>query len=235
VTEGVERRRLATRFRERLRYGLFTQEILDQLSRIGLLIRPYYLVEEGLREGQPVPAGADAYPVRFLTKDDLPEIIAISTRRPTAQFEKLISAGRCLGIFVDGELAGYTCSREDGVFLVWADPLLELNEREAYLFGAFVARSFRGHDLAPIVRYRLYEALAELGRHTLYSITLAFNRSSRRFKAKLGARELELRVILGFGRMVALDLRLWRFEGEARMKRGQFLSARTREAAIASS
>jgi GNAT superfamily N-acetyltransferase len=90
--------------------------------------------------------------------------------------------------------------------------LLPLTPAQAYLFDMYVAPRYRGLRLAPLLRRRILRELADAGRSHCYSLSLAGNRSTRRFKARLGAREVELRIYvhLRLGSLPGLDLRLWR-------------------------
>ena len=122
-----------------------------------------------------------------------------------------LQTNMCFGIFQGDQLAGYTwanlqaCPVPKG-----GDYLFALNESEAYLFGAYVAREFRGRRLAPLLRHNVHRCLADMGRERFYSITLACNASSRKFKQRLGAREAELRLMLRLGDGPGLDFRVRR-------------------------
>lgn len=215
----TRQRGVFTRIRERVRYGLLTQEMVDALHRkFRILIVPYFVVLEGTDPGARPPETDERIDCRFLERSDLPQVAAIRTQATTlARLERILEHSRCLGIFVDGRLAGYTWSRDDEIPVpVTGQTLVELAPDEALLFDAFVAREFRGLNLAPVVRDALYRELAKLGRTRLYSVTMAFNRSSRRFKRKLGAQEIELRLLLGIRGSRALDVRLRRLGGTAR-------------------
>lgn len=61
------------------------------------------------------------------------------------------------------------------------------------------------------MRYRFYEELARLGRTRCYSITICFNAPATRFKEKLGAHVLELRLFVELlnRRRFYLPLRKW--------------------------
>ena len=58
------------------------------------------------------------------------------------------------------------------------------------------------------MRHKLHEALQQEGAESGVSITLAFNKSSRKFKSKLGAEETELRLLLGVTRLGGFDMRI---------------------------
>ena len=213
-------RSVATRILERFRYGLASQEILDATARwLRILVCPYYVVAECLQSGTTsVPRSLSGYQIRPLAAADLERVRSMRVGQPVSgALEALIGSGRCLGLIGDGQIAGYTCWRADMVPVPYStSKLFELADNEAYMFGASIAREFRGRRLAPALRRQLYVELATTGRTKLYSITLAFNRSSRRFKARLGARELELRLVLGIVNWRALDLRVRRYDSATR-------------------
>ena len=87
----------------------------------------------------------------------------------------------------------------------------------------YVLLAYRGRGLAPLIRYGAYEELQSLGRHHLYSLTMAFNTSSRLFKQKLQAREVELKLLIGLKRWKAIDIRLRAFDDQLRTSRWQIL------------
>jgi len=62
------------------------------------------------------------------------------------------------------------------------------------LFGAYTDPSYRGQNLAPLMRLNCYAALRAIGRDTIFSYTDYSNTVARRFKQKLGAVDESLRV-----------------------------------------
>jgi hypothetical protein len=60
--------------------------------------------------------------------------------------------------------------------------------------------------------------LAE-GRDRILGLQGAFNTPSRQFSRRLGARRVELRLLAGFTRGFALDLRLWSRQAQSRTRR----------------
>lgn len=227
---SASNRSLAVRVRERFRYGLATQEALDSLRRwFRITVCPYYLVAEGQDPTSPPdPEAAAGYEIRFLGEADLEAMHRIaSTPVPPGRLEAL-RFGQCLGLFADGRLAAYTWSRTDIIpSPLTRMPLRPLGDDEAYLFGAYVSRDHRGRRLAPILRQALYRRLNATGRTRFYSITLAFNRSSRRFKARLGARETELRLVIGVAGRRHLDIRLRRLQADSKSPAFKTLNAST--------
>jgi hypothetical protein len=58
--------------------------------------------------------------------------------------------------------------------------------------------AYRGRNLAPFLRYAVYEHLNRSGHTKLYSITEYFNTPAVKFKEKLGARQLKLGLCVRF-------------------------------------
>jgi GNAT superfamily N-acetyltransferase len=125
-----------------------------------------------------------------------------------------MTRARCIGAFADGKLVGYNWIGVDGVPTPSSGRqwLFMLDAGEACLFDMYVVPAHRGQRLAAILRGKVQRMLRDGGFKKFYSVTLAFNRASRRFKARLGAREVELRwyLHLRIGRLPGFDLRLWR-------------------------
>lgn len=197
----------------RLRHGLLLQEILDRLQARGIVCVPYFVTVEAARllPELTVPPG---YHMRPLGPADAPEICAISVRgRKLESILQLLGEMRCYGIFHGEALAGYTWARFTSVPVPGGGvALFELNGDEAYLIDMYIAPAHRGARLAPWLRAQVIQALHTEGRTTCYSLSLAFNRSSRLFKSRLGAQERELRVYLQlyFGKLRGIDIRLSR-------------------------
>jgi hypothetical protein len=195
------------RFRNRVRFGLATQEALDRVARLGLVIYPYLYVEEPVRAPPPLEAGLET---RELREADVSLIAELPERpRDPARIRALMGVGTCFAIFENGDLLGYSWFRRD--YLSGGagyDRMCVLPEDCAYLFDTFICRKARGRNIAVQLRRRVLGRLAELGINSAFSISLAFNRSTRRFKAKLGATEVELRLYLRLKPFTALDLRL---------------------------
>jgi hypothetical protein len=204
----------------RLRYGLLIQEILDRLNRAGVFIYPYFVVLEPASAGPP-PKVDGRCTFRLLRAGDVDEVVRVLVGRITAEvFLELLTLTECLGVFYDGKLAGYTWVRLDMVPIPngLGQAIFDLQPDEAYLFDMYVASAYRGLQLAGILRQSMQSELSRRARTRFYSLTLAFNRSSRRFKSRLGAREVELRILLQLrvARLPGCDLRLWRRQPHVR-------------------
>jgi GNAT superfamily N-acetyltransferase len=207
--------RFLQRLKGRIKNGLIVQDLLDALGRIGLVIQPYFVT------AQPAPhKGAPPLPgqctVRQLTGADATEMLRITLRPPSpADLASTLAQCYCLGLFYEDELAAYTWASTRGVPVPDSGgaKLFDLTADEAYFFDMYVAPRHRGMRLAATLLQSIQREMARLGRNHYYSITIAFNRSSRRFKARMGVRERELRLYLHlrWGRLSGVDFRLRRW------------------------
>lgn len=206
--------RFLERFAGRARHGLLTQEILNRVGRLGIRLMPYLVMAESPGTALGLQTDATDYAVRPLSADDMVQIANLPDRkRDLNKTLERLEFSRCIGIFVNGTLAGYSWSRSDRIARARGRiELHALKPDEAYLYDMYVARPFRGMALAPVLRHHLYQHLEAEGVRRFYSITTYFNRSSRKFKAKLGAREIELRASLKLWSFIEVDLRLRRYQ-----------------------
>ncbi len=163
-------------------------------------IVPYYLFREYLYEECDLNLNPrlDRIEVGFLDSSDL-KAISKSPEVPDSEetlLRRLDNGCMCLGIKHEDQIAAYTwCNLEkcdyDGRLV------FRLEEDEAYLFDARTFQAYRGKNLAPYLRYQLYEHLAKMGRTRFYSATSLLNASALRFKEKLRARRVRLYVYFG--------------------------------------
>jgi hypothetical protein len=199
------------------------QELLDRLSRCGLIIYPYFVVAEPAPT-ETSPVLEPPYTLRRLTVDDAAEMVRVSVANADLNtYSSQLKTSLCVGLFYEGQLAAYTWASLVRVPVPGSGGrlLFPLRDDEAYLFNMYVTPSHRGARLAGVLRSAMQLELLRERRSRFFSITLAFNRSSRRFKARLGAVELELRLYLHFvpRRLPGVDLRLWRQARELRSPR----------------
>jgi len=214
--KGPSGRSLLQRVWRRIKYGLLLQEVFDRFARAGIVIYPYLVASESVDDRAAAPDGK-GFTLRLLTLGDIGDMVAMRGERVTeSRLRALLARAICLGAFRDGQLAGYTWARFDALPIVFTrgHPLFALGPADAYLFDMFVATPYRGHRLAGVLRRALQREVGSRGRTNIYSITVAFNRSSRRFKSRLGARDVEMRLYLHLmpTRLPGCDLRVWRRE-----------------------
>jgi len=179
------------RVRARIRaHGL--SFVLKDYARAWIRIISFYYIKEVVPAQ--IPEELTTIPEGFeFSAFNREDVLAISTMAERKDYiydqyvlENFDAGDTCLGIKHNGEIAAFTWYSlekcRSGHYPV------TMRENEAYLYDMYVLRAFRGHNLAPILRYRNYEVLERLGRDTFYSITERSNKASLRFKQKLGAR-----------------------------------------------
>ena len=133
------------------------------------------------------------YETAFLDPADMKNLDRIEGRKTSEEStRKLLEKGsKCFAVKVKGKIAAFTWCEFD-VFDYPPKKEFKLKENEAFLFDMYTLRAYRGHNLAPFVRYRCYEELAKMGRDVLYSYSDYFNTPALRFKSKLDAKILRL-------------------------------------------
>jgi len=197
--------RTLKKMRYKAKHGLLIQEILNSFGRRGMWVSPYITycetdepVEYNSRELQDIE-------FRELQLDDAGMIAAMEENAiPEDKIEKRFAdGGIAFGAFYRGRL----------VAIIWANlnyisglgdspPIRKLESDEAYLYGTFTLREYRGRGIIPALRAPFRRRLGEIGRHKCYSVNMYFNRAARRMKEKFGARQLELRLSIAlFGRI----------------------------------
>jgi hypothetical protein len=182
----------AGRIWRRVRYRTLIEEFLTRLGRRGLRIELKYIsLEGGVPPWKPI-WDYDEYEFGFLKPEDVGAIIAKSERRLVKE--------KVLGRLHEGKRCFVLKHRNSIVSYVWCNFTtchargreFPLGGNEAYLFDSYTSRNYRGKDLAPFVRCRLYQELSKMGKTRYYSATSLFNSPSLNFKAKIGAVPIEL-------------------------------------------
>jgi GNAT superfamily N-acetyltransferase len=200
-----------SRFKSRLRFGLGTQEVLDRLARLGLVVYPYYFVDEPV---QPRTQLEHAEGLEFRRIDpDFASLLANLPERPRKEtkIRSVMAFATCIAAMEHDEIVAYSWyTRHHLKGLAGGDPIVALPVDCAYLFDMFVCRHARGRQVAALLRNHVHGLLSAEGVRHAISVSLAFNRSTRKFKAKLGAVETELRVLLRIKPFSGLDVRLRR-------------------------
>jgi hypothetical protein len=195
-----------------LRYGLLTRSVLLRLQRIGIDCMPYILYREGTVQALGDVLGSE-YQIERIRPDD---VQYIADNFPNADFTaegwRQRLADRQLGLLVrcGKEMVGYTWADVKECGLGPGKLLFRLAAHQAYLRYTFITNSYRGRALAPALRRRIYEEMAQAGKTELFSVSEYFNTPAKNFKKKLGAVPLELRISVKLFRRWGLDLRLAR-------------------------
>ena len=173
--------------------GLILQSIRNQLVKVGIIIAPYYWVQEGLNQTEipQIKGIISDYRVAFLEAEDL-KLIGANFRGYSADalLANLEAGHLCLGLKHNNDIASFMwiylkeCS--------YMSVNISLKNDEAYLTSMYTIESFRGKNLAPYLRYKSYEILKKMSRDKIYSVSEFFNSSAIRYKQKLNAKNLKL-------------------------------------------
>lgn len=178
------------RYIEIIRNGLFLFGLFNRLAKIGIDIVPYYWVQEEAAPCQEPTIKDDAvYTVRFLNKKELK---AVCHLEPGDEYDKMMedveNGQLVIGLETDNTIAAYTFVELNS--FEFKGRRFNLGPNEAYLLNMWTFHDYRGKNLAPYLRYHVYQVLSEKGIKFKYSITDYFNKSSIKFKNKLNAKNL---------------------------------------------
>ncbi len=182
----------------KMRYGLFLEYAQSRLMKIGFEFNPFYVIQEGINAGdlKITVQDVDRYICEFLDKEDLPDLARMRNNEiPKTVLEKRFDRGdKCLAIKCENEIIAFNwISFREISSGVYREPL---GEREAYLFDMYTDKRFRGKNIAPYLRLKTYQILQQMGKTLFYSVSLAFNSASIRFKKKLNSKILKTGVFL---------------------------------------
>ena len=181
--------------------------LIDTMATLGLKVEPYLLYRESISgaKGRVLAPGDPRDEIGFLGAGDMEDIANMQGRTLPAEtmLDRLHRGMLCLGVKRDGVLVAFTwCNLDECT--IGGRTVLTLREDEAYLFDTYTVESRRGEGLAPLMRRRMLDELARIGRTGCYSATVTLNTPGRRFKEKLGAK------VAGRGMVVEL-FRRWKF------------------------
>jgi hypothetical protein len=168
-------------------------------QRISLVVKiiPYYIFQEFLHDEHQLNLKPDLDlfevcvlgPPGMKTIASNPEVV----ESEDILLERLANGSICLGLLHNNDIAAYTwCNLNKCQYHPTLD--IALKKDEAYLYDARTFKAYRGKNIAPYLRYRLYKYLTKIGRTKFYSYTVVFNASAVNFKRKLKAKPTRLYV-----------------------------------------
>ncbi len=174
----------------KLNYDSFPQMLLDMLKIVKIRIRLFHVLREGINNKivDFDTALLDDYEVAVAKREDMHQLVDFPDQQTTLEAWQLRydRGDLCMAAWWKGKIVAFSWAQlEQFTGWTYRFPLLEC---EAYLCDAYTSSEHRGRGLAGQLRYRFYLALAQQGRHNLFSISERFNPRALRFKAKLGAR-----------------------------------------------
>lgn len=187
-------RKLRRNLIERLRYGTLFEALQYRLASVGIIIAPYYWIQEGLNDIAPPPiqTGFDDYTFDFFGPDEIKLIAASKTWDYSEDklLARLKTGWKCFGAKYRGEIVAFMWIAFDEWFI--KKHRVKLSNNEAYLLEMYTMKPYRGRGVAPYLRYQSYRFLKETGRDRFFSYSDFFNHPSIRFKQKLDAQFLKI-------------------------------------------
>ncbi len=184
--------KLFIKVRKRYKDGILLNWIYQIIKKTN--IKLYYLVQEGIQENSLSMIIPKISPLEVIIFDDsnITEI-ATNTERDYSDhhMRKMLAEGcGCLGLKYKNEVVAYTWY---DLNKCWTNFIsFKLKKNEAYLYAARTFSAYKGNALAPYLRQKQYQYLAQLGRTKIYSITMYENIPSILFKNKINAKKLKL-------------------------------------------
>ena len=172
--------------------------LLRRLERIGIVVRPFVVVREGLHQSASI-APHPQFSGGFIDESDLPELVRDGSTNAETCRDRLRRGQLCYAVKSGRRIvAKMWCDPTEVNFVPMRRPLAV---NEAYLYAAFTDPDMRGQNLAPLMRERCYVELRARGRDVFWSYSDFYNAPARRFKEKLGATETGIGIYFSlFGR-----------------------------------
>lgn len=169
-------------------FGLLLNEIRYLFISIGIEISPFYWTLEDINDPKVLEPkhNSTGYMSEFFGPAEMKQIAKLAKNHPEDMLLSRLKEGKlCYGLKYNGQIASFC----------WFD-LDECNYKghrhplakdEAYIFGGYTMKHFRGINLAPSLRYNSYNVLKKMGKTRLFSVTQMTNTPAIKFKRKLNA------------------------------------------------
>ncbi len=181
------------RIRNKISQGLFMHGLINRFQRLGIEIKPYYLEREFVKpcKSPEVKGNSSEYSIKKFGPEEIKYLCSNGFEyNEEEKLEDLKNGQIWLGLMHNNEIAAYSWIQLNQV--KFRDVTIKLNKSQAYLGGMFTIESYRGKNLAPFLRYSVYNYLKEMDRSEFYSITDYYNYSSLKFKKKLNSKHVKL-------------------------------------------
>ena len=188
----------------------YLKAILWRLRKVGIYLHPLLIVREALAPAEREIAIDAKFQYLQLTEADLPDIQQLRPTMDIERYRSFLQEGKlCFGLKDNGRLvANMWMDLKEIRSAYYKRPL---KDHEAYLFDAFSDDEYRGQNLAPYLRLKCYGEARARGRSDVYSYTDFVNVPARRFKAKLGARDVALVVYFELFGGAGHSVTVWKY------------------------
>ncbi len=174
-------------------HGLFMHGLRNRFASIGIDFMPYYFVQEGVTAFNPpeIRGKSTDYQISYFGEAELKlikkSIIGIEGKDLLKDFK---NGQLCIGLKHQDEIAAYMFVKQDEFH--FRGRTFTFQKNEAYLHSMYTFETYRGKNIAPYLRFKSYELIKEQGIDTIFSVSEYFNKSTIRFKSKLGSKHLKL-------------------------------------------
>lgn len=194
--------------RQRIKHGLFLLTLRNALMRIGLDFEPYWLELESpdFCSEPMIKDDKSLYRVEIVHDDIIENQFGLLGWSSKMLEEKIHSDHLSTGLYRNDDLAAFMIVRLNSYNS--KGRTINLDKCEAYLENMYTFDNYRGKNLAPYLRYKSYMLLKKQGFTRFYSGSQYFNKSSLRFKEKLGAKHLEFWLHIGLFKKFKWDFLL---------------------------
>ncbi|HYA30722.1 MAG TPA: GNAT family N-acetyltransferase [Acidobacteriota bacterium] len=171
-----------------------------RLASMGIVIAPYYWIQEGVNDIDLSQNKADFenYTFGFFGPDEMKQIVASEAwgYAEDQLLARLEEGEKCFGAKYHGEIVAFMWVDLEKWFI--KKHRTKLGNNEAYLFDMYIMKPFRGKGIAPYLRYQSYRFLKKTGRDRLFSYSDYFNNPSircKKFKRAIPESRLICRII----------------------------------------
>ncbi len=181
-------------------YVRLGRRIQRLLRRLSIHFIPFLMVRENERDMKAMPLPTGFAFRKYDAGDNLLLLRSRGREESNRTYLKRFEQGNCCyGLELEGRVVAVIWCDFDAITgLLYQKPL---EPYSVYFFDVFSHPEYRGQNLAPALRQRVYAELEKDGIRHYRSITEYFNTPARRFKEKLGASNEWLGVYLRlFGR-----------------------------------
>ncbi|MFI0431255.1 hypothetical protein [Mariniflexile sp. HMF6888] len=181
-----------------IKNGLFWHGVRNNLAKIGFDFMPYFW-EIGSIDIEPPRIRDDEskYQLSIFGEEEITfiknNVIGISHKD---LMNDLKNGDTCLGLKNEGKISVYSFIKHQT--FSFRGRKFEIKPSEGYVHNTYTFEAFRGRNLAPYLRYQIYEHLKAKGIDKYYSISEYFNKPTFKYKKKLNVKpqKLYLSVIL---------------------------------------
>lgn len=173
-----------------IKHGMLMQGIRNQMAKLGVDVMPYFWTLEGTEIIKPpeVNGETSSFVISRFSVEDVDEAQNLIAGSYYKKLRAYIEEGQiCVGIKDNSNIVAFMFIKRDA-FLFRGKTFL-FNKHEAYLHSMYTFENYRGRRIAPYLRYHCYGICKELGFTKVYSVSEYFNKSSKRFKRKLKAKQ----------------------------------------------